>query len=507
MNLEIYDENGFKFIHCNPDKTPKTPGFWPKENDFKKYDKHTGKEIKNHDWKQPENQITLEVAERLQKTGEMIGVHIPEDIIVIDLDRHDNKPNGLRTFLSIKNEYGLDFDITSKTFCVTTGGNGYHIYLYAGKDHGYTQGEKAPGIDLKTNSGYVIAAGSPGYKVHPNVINIDEIAELPEKIGLWLDSVNKKIPKKESNKKDSSDKKQYTIPLSLLRKILNKLDVKEFDSNDKWYELIVSAIATAGNSADVIDVLTTWSKGDDRYSDAEARIKSFEKDGGITQGTFIHLLREHNISQYYIKKILSFNTSVELYDNMRDDGETLPFPEPNYDEISDSKEANELFITCGNSVAATLLGFAIHGYIIWCEADKEFYIFDGNKWSEFYDMFSVVYTILIRLTKFMYAKKKGSDTDNENFIKLVKAINKTHWKHDTMRELQCRDGVYYKNALWDSEKLKETLTTQDGVIDFTNNHVITRKGTREEFRKSCVPYNTNEIIKAGNPVKYNTFHS
>lgn len=480
MTLEIYNENGFKFIHCNPDKSPKNK------------------------WRDPSNHISFETASELQKTGEMIGVIIPNDIIVIDLDRHDGKPNGLRTFLSIKNEYELDFDITSKTFCVTTGSNGYHIYLYAGKDHGYSQGEKAPGIDLKTDAGYVIAAGSPGYSVHPNVVDVDSIAELPEKLSLWLDSVNKKIPKKEDEKPDS-DKIQYTIPLSLLSKILKKLDVKLFDNNDKWYELIVSAIATAGNSNEVIDVLVEWSKGDARYSDAEARIKSFSQDGGITAGTFIHILRENNVSQYYIKKVLSFNTSVELYDNMRDDGETLPFPEPNYDEISDSKEANELFITCGNSVAATLMGFAIHGYIIWCEADKEFYLFDGNKWSEFYDMFSVVYTILIRLTKFMYAKKKGSDIDNENFIKLVKVINKTHWKHDTMRELQCREGVYYKDAKWDSEKLKETLTTTDGVIDFTNNHIITRQGTREEFRKSCVPYNTDDIIKASEPVKYNTF--
>ena len=391
MSLEIYDENGFKFIHCNSDKTPKNK------------------------WRESENHLSLETAIELQKTGEMIGVWIPEDIIVLDLDRHDNKPNGLRTFLSIKNEYKLDFDITSKTFCVTTGGNGYHIYLYAGKDHGYTQGEKAPGIDLKTNSGYVIAVGSPGYKVHPNVIDI-EIAELPEKLGLWLDSVNER--KQEDQKKKPINKAQYTIPLSLLDKILKKLDVKEFDSNDKWYELIVSTIATAGDSDKVIDALSSWSMGDERYPDAEKRIRSFDQDGGITPGTFIHILREHNISQYFIKKILSFNTSIELYENMRDDGETLPFSEPNYDEISESKEAKELFITCGNSVAAVLLGFSIQGFIIWCEADKEFYLFDGNRWSEFSDMFSIVYTILIRLTKFMFAKRKGSDVDNENFIRL-----------------------------------------------------------------------------------------
>ena len=474
--LHIYDENGFKLIHCNPDKTPKKS------------------------WRDPVNHLSLETAESLQNTGEMIGAIIPNDIIVIDLDRHEGKPDGVKTFQEIKNKYNIKIDLSSSTLCVQTAGGGYHIFLYTGIDHGFTQGEKAPGVDLKTDAGYVIAAGSPGYSVLSTVVDMD-ITEIPETLKIWLESVNKKAPpppqKKETNKSN--------IPVDLLKKILKKLDVKEFNTNDKWYDLIVSAIAAAGDSDEIIDILVDWSAGDSAYSDVRDRIKLFEKDGGITTGTFIHILKENGISQYFIKKIMSFETSIELYDNMRDDGNPLPFPEPDYDSISDSKEARELFITGGNSVAATLLGFAIHNHIIWCEADKGFYLFDGNRWDEFYDMFSVCYTVLIRLTKFMYAKKKATDIDNENFIKLVKVINKTHWKRETINELQCREGVFHKNAKWDSEKLKETLTALDGVIDFTNDNIIIRKGEREEFRKSFVEYKCDEIIKASEPKKYNFF--
>jgi len=507
-SLEVYEDNGFKFFQCNPDKSPACPGFWPKDKARKKYDKETGEDVKNYDWMQPENQLTIEAAEMLQSMGEMIGAHIPEDIIVIDLDRHPNKPDGVKSFKEVKEKYNIISNITEETFTVVTGGNGYHIFLFAGIDHGLTQGalkegKEEIGIDVKTNSGYVIACGSPGYHLHPDVGDLD-IMEIPDSIRIWLEFENKKSkPKKEKPKQDN----KTFLPVTLLSKILDKLPVEEFDSNDKWFDLIVSAIATAGNGDDVIDTLSKWSAGDSRYNveQAEKRIRSFDGEGEITPGTFVMLLKEHNISQYFIKKVLSFSLSIELYINMRDDGQALPFPEPNYDEISDSKEANELFLTAGNSVAATLLGFAIHQYIIYCEAEKKFYLFNGNHWAEFYDMFSITYTVLIRLCKFMFAKKRGTDVAGENFLKLVKAINKTHWKTDVLRELQCRDGVLYPTVNWDSPMLKETLTTLDSVIDFTNNHMFSRSGMREEFRKSCVPYNTDEIINAKEPVKYNEF--
>ena len=476
--LQIYHDNGFKLIHCNPDKTPKKK------------------------WREPKNHLSLKIATELQKTGEMIGAWIPPDIIVIDLDRHEGKPDGVETYKEIKAKYNIDINIISETFCVKTGGGGFHIFMYVGKDHGFTQGEKAPGIDLKTNAGYVIAAGSPGYTVHASLEDLD-IEEIPESVKLWLESVNKKKPKK--IKTEHVDSKN--IPIDLLDKILKKLDVKKFDSNEKWFDFIVSAIAATGATQDVFDLLVDWSESDSNYTDTRARVESFDGKGEITTGTFIHILKEYGITQYFIKKVLSFNTSIELYETMRDDGHNLPFPEPDYETISESKEARELFITGGNTSGATLLGFAINDYILWSEGNKNFYIYDGNKWSEFNDMFSVAYTVLIRLTKFMYAKKKGSDVDNENFIKLVKTINKTHWKKDTIAELKCRDGIFYKEILWDSEGLKETVTTLDGVIDFTNNHVIVRKGDREEFRKSFIDFKSKDIIESKEPIKYNEFMS
>ena len=484
MSLEVYDDNEFLLFQCNPDKTPMY--------------KH---------WREPGNHLTLEAAEMLQSMGEMIGAWIPEDIIVIDLDRHPGKPDGVQSFREVKEKYNITTDITSETYTVVTGGGGYHIFLFVGADHGFAQREAGPGIDIRTHSGYVITCGSPGYHLHPDVGDLD-IMEISEPMRIWLEEANKKKDKKESS---SGNSNQTLIPVELLIKILGKIDAKQFNNNDKWLEFVMSIKASCGDSDEVKDAILDWSATDNTYAGKEnrneSRVNSITPEGGVTTGTFIHYLRESEVSSYYIKKVLSFNMSLELYDNMRDDGTQLPFPEPDYDQLSDSKEATELFLTVGNSVAATLLGFAIQGYIIYCDAEKCFYLFNGNRWIEFHDMYSIVYTVLIRLCKFMFAKRKGADIATENFMMLIKSINKTNWKESVLRELQVREGILYTSVQWDSPLLKETLTTEDGVIDFTNNHMVTRPGGREEFRKSCVPYNTDQIINAGLPVKYNEFLS
>ena len=472
MSLKVYQENGFKLFVCNPDKTAA-------------------------DWKNPRKHLDLPGAELLQSMGDLIGAWIPDDIIVIDLNRNPDGPDGVKIFEKIKAKYNINPNITAETFTVVSAGGGYHIFLRAGNKHKFSDGGKAEGIKLLTDSTYVITAGSPGYSIHPNVIDL-HIADISDEISGWLSGTVK------SEEPEPADNH---IPLTLFIKILKKLKVNNFIEENKWFDFIRSCQAAAGYTKDVKIELLEWSKGFRGWDDdtIRASIDLFKKDGNATINTFVKILREQEISAYFIKQILSYNTSLELYENMRDDGQALPFPEPDYDEISDSKEANELYITAGNSVAATLVGYAIHRHIIYCEADKEFYLFDGNRWLEFQDMFSVVYTVLVRLCKFMFAKKKGSDVASENFLKLIKAINKTHWKYDVMRELQCREGVFQKKALWDSEKLKETLTTIDGVIDFTGREIITRKGVREEYRKTFVPYKTDEIIEAGVPKAFNKF--
>ena len=150
---------------------------------------------------------------------------------------------------------------------------------------------------------------------------------------------------------------------------------------NEWYDFISACQVVAGYTQDVKIELLEWSRGIKGWDDDTIRnaLDMFTCHEDVTLGMFVRILRQHNISQYFIKKVLAYNLSAELYENMRDDGNPLPFPEPDYKIISESKEASELFITVCISLSATLLGFAINNYIIYYFATKHFYLFDGNR--------------------------------------------------------------------------------------------------------------------------------
>lgn len=118
-NLFMYNKYGFKFFLCNSDKSPAV------------------------DWRKKENLLSLEVAEKLQKEGLMIGALIPKNIIVLDIDKHNK-------FLNVFN-----------TFTVKTKNNGFHIFLSKNNIKKIKEN-----VEKRGYGKYVITAGSPGYSIH-----------------------------------------------------------------------------------------------------------------------------------------------------------------------------------------------------------------------------------------------------------------------------------------------------------------------------------------------------
>ena len=80
----MYSGLGFLFFPCNADKTPAVPS-----------------------WTDPLYHISRDQAEERQRAGGMVGAWIPADILVLDLDKHDGKPNGVETFNGIKQQYNV----------------------------------------------------------------------------------------------------------------------------------------------------------------------------------------------------------------------------------------------------------------------------------------------------------------------------------------------------------------------------------------------------------------
>jgi P4 family phage/plasmid primase-like protien len=502
-NLDIYAQYGFKFFECKADKSPATLG----------------------DWRDEKNQLTQEQAEKLQTIGRMIGAWIPRDIIVVDVDRHKEviegseviKIDGAKRIQDFEKKY--NFTITDNlTMVVKTGGGGRHLIFCIDPEKEFKQGalkEKGEdgkyhpiGIDIKTNKGYVIAAGSPGYVTFWD----NEPRDLPIEFEQFI----KDHACVENKKKDNSLNvcneltagQQKTMPVKMLKGILNKIDVSKFSNNDRWLQFIMACIAAAGNNEDVYIALEEWSKGDPNYNDDRSvlkRIESFEEIREITVGSFIHFMREENISQYLINQVVKLNSISNILLESESSEINIEFEQPDYQILAQTPAAREFFEIQGNTAGATVLEMALADRVIYNQAEKKAYYFDGNRWKQMHDCFGLIYTVLYRVAKILYNNEEPCKEANDLLYKCVSCLNSTMWKTMTWKEVCSKPQILRPFVLWDSPKIRETITTQDGVIDFTSGQIEIRTGYREEYRKDCFEYTSEEIINAKQPEIFTNF--
>jgi hypothetical protein len=503
--LEMYELYGFKFFPCNADKTPGTKGFLI-EGDSRCRDEKNKCYKPCYDWKQPENQISRNIAEELQKTGQMIGAWIPEGIIIIDLDKHEGKQNGKIVFNGIIKKYNVPLKI-GETFAVKTGGGGLHIFFTC--ENEYKQNRKDESIDLRTHKGYVIAAGSPGYSIEWDC----EIMPLPMELEQWLiDCENAPEKNKTEIKTPTKDqKKNKKLSVLNLRKILAKIPAADFRNNDKWIEFIFSAVATCGEYEEVYQALTEWSATDPLYKDEQRnvakRIKASHENGGITAGSFIHILREQNLPDKMVSGVLKSITANEVLVISEKAEKKLPFNDPDYLCLSELPFTVEFFnFPKANSAAASILENALKGKVISVESEeKKSFYFDGNKWQELFDIYSLIYSILYRTIKIYYANLATGSENYENFIKCVRSINDKNFKDQTWKEFISREGIYNFCVEWDAPEISESITCSDYVIDFSKYEKIKRKGNPNEFRRSYINCKADSILNSQIPLRFIQF--
>jgi P4 family phage/plasmid primase-like protien len=488
--IDILSNYGFKFFLCKGDKTPDTAG----------------------DWRKEENQIDAVTAEEMQFLGRMIGAWIPEDCVVVDIDRHEGRADGIKTMEELNKLYHIPLDYINNTMVVQTAGGGFHLYFTVEKGHGLKQGtNKAPGIDLKTNKGYVIAPGSPGY----NSLNDYEPGSLPLEWIYFFEQLESEKKNGAVNIDNSNDKdnniinvdfknnqknNKTIISYGLLKKILNQVDVKSFRENDRWIKFVMSALSVSGNTNEARALIQEWSEKDSAYMgdrSIEKRINSFDEITDITAGTFIHFLIKEDISKSLIKKISNVDYIETEIKEQKQPEKDLPFKDPDYPELANSQEAVEMLNIQGHTAAASVLVEALKDRIIYVDAEKTAFYFDGNKWVELNDYYSVVYTVLSRTLNFLYQKmKKDGNAEKiaENYLSIIKKLNDLNWKRSVWQETQAREPIFKKEIDWDNPGLKNTITCIDKVIDFNNGLITSRRGEREEYRRVYFEFNVDDIL-------------
>ncbi len=311
------------------------------------------------------------------------------DLIVVDVDLKDE---GFEEFNQYITEYG-----EPKTYKVRSRSGGFHYYFTYKHDDLDTfriidtvltnsSGYRGKGIDIRTNGGYIIGAGSrvksDDYESSLyEVVNNVPISQMPSDLARWLTNNGSTIRPKKSKKtkKDTKISDEvvrvndypdmvYDVTDDQIREMLNKLEPKYYENYSHW--LIITTILKTMNKREL------WVEFSKKYKffDAVNNDIEYNKHKGIIDINHLAYLTKspliktykpyHQITKNLECKSVEFNKQYlkfekELFNNKTvivesctGTGKTTHIASQITDEMNDNKDLRLVSIVCLTSLVA-----------------------------------------------------------------------------------------------------------------------------------------------------------
>lgn len=212
---------------------------------------------------------------------------VVDGFLIVDIDPRNGGKESYNKLCA-----DLDIDLLSTgTFTVKTGGNGYHIYFKCDRKDLKKKHDEYKGIDFITN-GMVIGCGSKhasGQYYHAyNKTSLDNILNAPERL---VEALEKK------KKVNVAPVRRYQEEPTTLRDVQSALNYIDPDigHEDGWLSVGMALYNETQGSETGFFVWDNWSQGGESY-DAnliKAKWRSFSvKEDGIKYGSIFRLARQ-----------------------------------------------------------------------------------------------------------------------------------------------------------------------------------------------------------------------
>jgi hypothetical protein len=276
---------------------------------------------------------------------------------------------------------------------------------------------------------------------------------------------------------------------------------------------VTSCIAVAGNDDDVLDTIETWSKTDPHYANdptIRKRIETFEPDGGITVGTFLHILKQQQISRYLIDKVRMEVGAQFTFSEAFTDVFEQPFS-VDYSQIHNHKETMSAFYyTKHQSAGVDLFAALTKENLLYSTQEKCFYYFDGNRWEESSGILSIIFAVLLQAGQRYYtdvSRSKDNDADEiiNGYIGFIGSLSVTTKFEMALKQ---HPQIARKHVFWDSPDLQATLTLKDCTMDFSGpDKIVFRKGNKQEFRRLFIDLSEKDFSDKSTPDAFKEFLS
>jgi len=248
--------------------------------------------------------------------GYNLGYALGKFIVVIDVDPRNG---GMESLKKLRDKTGLK-DLSNYYPTVMTGGGGFHYYcilpISIRPGDLRSNHKNYPGIDIKKHGGYVVIAGS----THPDTGTEYQFdTSSPLKPGKKLPEIDPGIAEIFTKRlKKAINGSGQTISKKTLKRILKKLPIENYNTNDLWYPILAASHNATGGKG--LEEFLTWSLSDPKFASdrnlIETRWNSLKsKSNSITLNTLLReALRYDSLqsitSKHEVKKAFDDNVSI-----------------------------------------------------------------------------------------------------------------------------------------------------------------------------------------------------
>lgn len=339
-----------------------------------------------------------------------------------------------------------------------------------------------------------------GYKGSIKIALLEEYKDPDEAIlNNRLDLVQKAIREAaEWNPEELQDNpvpSQTKLTTKDLNSLLKKLPVSSLEESERQ-RFVSAAINAIGDTETVQNMLFTWGASADQVN----------KKSNEDPYYLYEIAEKYELSYYLRNKIKEATISKKVLENFFSDSNRKPLFAVKYKLIDNLPELKSFIFKRSDNAAAVLLETVLAGKFIYLQDLKEFYFFNGLTWEFTSAVSDVAHNILEDIIRH-YLRT----TDKEDTTK-IKALNTCltkigEYKYciSVMNALKEKNSIYKKQITFDGPQIQETLTLQDGVMDFSGKTIRYRNAKPDEYRMAKLPYTVDQVRADKTPENFLKF--
>jgi phage/plasmid-associated DNA primase len=283
------------------------------------------------------------------------------------------------------------------------------------------------------------------------------------------------------------------ISIELLETLLEKIERKNLDAGE--IRPFVSACANACKHPTVKQKLLVWG----------ATPEEAENTDGTSPYFLVEICdKKHGISKYLKKELeKALVPASELLKIIRTKEIGIKV---DIEKYVDTEHVKQFITTQGNKSAAQVVHDVLDGNLIYLESKSKFYYFDGHVWQFAPNVTDMIYVILCSIIRYyMEHRMKPKGYLADMLVKIESRRFRVEIKQELSEYVDIRPEIQDETFSFDGAAIKETLTLEDGVMDFSGSEIVYRKSRKEEYRRARLEYTVDAVKNGAEPKKFMAF--